>query len=183
MRELSLNILDIVMNSVEADSTRIIVALEELVSENLLRVRIKDNGRGMSEEMILRVTDPFVTTRTTRSVGMGLPMFRQLARQCGGELTIQSEPGVGTLVTATFKLNHLNRPPIGDMADSMVNLIIGSIDIHFCYAHQTDYGRLVFDSFWMLARMAETECGLYEVVGPAKTHIKSILKEIKSKAV
>lgn len=183
MRELALNILDIVMNSVEAESTRIIVAMDELVSENLLRVCIKDNGRGMSEEMIRKVTDPFVTTRTTRSVGMGLPMFRHLARQCGGELNIQSEPGVGTLVTATFKLNHLNRPPIGDMADSIVNLIIGSIDVHFYYAHQTDSGHLAFDSFWMLARMAERECGLYEVVGPAKEHIKEKLREINSKAI
>ncbi len=183
MRELSLNILDIVMNSVEAESSRIIVALDELVSENLLCVRIKDNGRGMSEDMVHKVLDPFVTTRTTRSVGMGLSMFRHMAQLCGGDLKIQSERGVGTLVTTTFELNNLNRPPIGDMTDSMINLIIGSIDIHFVYAHKTDHGRMLFDSFWLLARMAERECGLYDVVGPAKEHITERLRGIKSKAI
>jgi hypothetical protein len=183
MRELSLNILDIVMNSVEAESTRIIVALDEMVSKNRLCVRIKDNGRGMSEEMVNKVLDPFVTTRKTRSVGMGLSMFRQMARLCGGDLDIQSELGVGTLVTTTFQLSHLNRPPIGDMADSIINLIIGSIDIHFVYAHKTDHGHMLFDSFWLLARMAERDCGLYDVVGPAKEHIKEKLSEINSKAI
>lgn len=183
MRELSLNILDIVMNSVEADATRIIVGIEELVSDNILRVRIKDNGRGMSQEMVQKVIDPFVTTRKTRSVGMGLPMFRQLARQCGGDVIIKSEPGVGTLVTATFKLNNLNRPPLGDVAESIINLVIGSVDIHFYYTHKTDHGCIRFDSYWMLARMAEQDCGLYDLVGQAKEYIKGGLREIKSKAV
>ena len=109
-------------------------------------------------------------------------MFRQMARQCGGDLSIQSELGVGTLVTATFQMSNLNRPPIGDMADSIINLIIGSIDIHFFYAHKTDHGNMAFDSFWMLARMAEQDKGLYEVVGPAKEYIKEKLGGIKSKA-
>lgn len=182
MRELSLNILDIVMNSVEAGASRVIVALDELQSQNVLRVRIKDNGRGMSSDLVARVLDPFVTTRTTRSVGMGLSMFRQIARQCGGDLNIQSELGKGTLVITTFQLNNLNRPRLGDMADSLVNLIIGSLDVHFYYGHVTDHGKFGFDSIWMLARMAERDCGIYEMVSVAKEHIRSGLREIKSKA-
>ena len=182
MRELALNILDIVMNSIEADATRVIVAVDELVPRNWLRVRIKDNGHGMSKELVDKVLDPFVTTRTTRPVGMGLSMFRQIARQCGGDLSIQSEPGKGTLVTATFQLDNLNLLPLGDMADSIVNLIIGSTDVHFYYVHKTDHGVFRFDSYWMLARMAEQECQLYALVGSAKAHIKRGLREIKSKA-
>jgi len=183
MRELALNILDIVMNSIEAKATRVIIFVEEFNSQNLLRVRIKDNGRGMGETFIKSVLDPFVTTRTTRSVGMGLSMFRQIARQCGGELTIESEIGKGTLVTTTFQLNNLNLPPIGQVADSVVNLYIGSIDVHFCYVHKTDHGVFSFDSYWMLVYMAQQDCQLYEAVGPAKAYIKQKLKTIKSKAM
>ncbi|MBN1561568.1 ATP-binding protein [candidate division KSB1 bacterium] len=183
MRELALNILDIVMNSVEAGASRIIVAIDERASANRLCVRIRDNGRGMNEEMVQRVLDPFVTTRTTRSVGMGLSMLRQIARQCGGDLTIRSQPGRGTLVTTMFQLDSLNRPPIGDMAESIVNLILGSLDVHFFYAHKTDAGSFTFDSFWLFGRMAERNCQIVEMTSPAKKYIKEKLKSIASKAI
>lgn len=181
MRELALNILDIITNSVEAEATRVILVIEERRSQDRLSIRIKDNGRGMNNELVTNVLDPFVTTRTTRAVGMGLSMLRQIAMQCGGDLTIESELGKGTLVTVTMKLSSINRPPLGDMADSMVNLIIGAIDVHFYYIHRTDVGTFCFDSFWMLARMAERDCGLYAIVGPAKEHIKENLKMIQSR--
>ena len=170
------------MNSVEAEATRVIIAVEELKSQNLLQVRIKDNGRGMTQEFVKEVLDPFVTTRTTRSVGMGLSMCRQAARQCGGDLKILSELGKGTLVIVTFQLNHLNRPPLGDMADSIVNLVIGSIDIHFYYGHKTDCGQFGFDSYWLLARMAEWDCQLYDMTEPAKELLRKRIKKIRSKA-
>ncbi|MBN1478741.1 ATP-binding protein [candidate division KSB1 bacterium] len=170
------------MNSVEAEATRIIIALDELKSVNLLSVRIKDNGRGMSDELVQRVLDPFVTTRTTRSVGMGLSMFRQIARQCGGDLQIFSAPGIGTLVRTTFRLNNLNLPPIGKMSDSIVNLFIGSIDVHFYYAHKTDHGQFGFDSYWLFARMAEKECQLVDTVPHAKEYLNRQLQTIKSRA-
>ena len=181
MRELALNILDIATNSVEAQSSRIIIAVEELQSQNLLRIRIKDNGRGMEKEFADKVLDPFVTTRSTRSVGMGLSMFRQLAQQCGGELAVQSIKHIGTLVTATFELDNFNRPPLGDMADSVVNLAIGAIDIHFVYVHCTDFGKMRFDSFSLLSRMVETDDALPGLAAPAKTSIRTKLREIQSK--
>ncbi len=182
MRELSLNILDIVTNSIEAEATRVIIAIEERQSQNLLRIRIKDNGRGMDEEFVSKALDPFMTTRTTRSVGMGLSLFRQSAEQSGGDLDIQSQPGVGSLVTATFELDNINRPPLGNMAESLVNLIVGSIDVHFCYLHKTDFGHLCFDSYWLFARMAESESDIYDQVAPAKRLLREKLKEIKSKS-
>ena len=183
MRELALNILDIAMNSVEAEATRIIIAVDELKARNLLRVRIRDNGRGMSEKLVNTVLDPFVTTRTTRPVGMGLSMFRQIAQQCGGELTIKSELDKGTLVLATFQLNSLNRPPMGDIADSIVNLIIGSLDIHFCFAYKSDNCSFCFDSFWLFARMAERDCQIHQLVGPAKDYIRQKLKGIGKNSI
>jgi len=180
MRELSLNILDIATNSVEAQAGRVIIAVEELKSSNLLRIRIKDNGKGMTQEFVDKVLDPFITTRSTRSVGMGLSLFRQLAQQCGGDLCIKSHKSIGTLVTITFKLNNLNRPPLGDMADSIVNLAIGAIDIHFVYLHRTDVGKMCFDSFSLLSRVAEAGDALPLLAAPAKTIIRARLREIQS---
>ena len=105
-------------------------------------------------------------------------MFRQIAQQCGGELTINSELGKGTLVTATFQLNSLNRPPMGDIADSLVNLFIGSLDIHFYFAFKSDNRSFCFDSFWLFARMAERDCQVHQLVGPAKDYMRQRLKGI-----
>jgi len=180
MRELSLNILDIVTNSIEAQASRVILTIEELGRENLFRIRIRDNGRGMSEEMTRKVLDPFVTSRTTRSVGMGLPMLSQQASMSGGSVTIKSTLGVGTLVTAEFKNNNLNRAPLGNIADTVVNLVIGSLDVHFYYIHKTNQGRFCFDSYWMLGRAAEQDCSLYDLVEPAKETIRKKLLLIHS---
>ncbi len=181
MRELSLNILDIVTNSIEAQASRVILVIDELSLENLFRIRIRDNGRGMSEEMSRQVLDPFVTSRTTRAVGMGLPMINQQALMAGGQLTIQSTPGIGTTVTAEFKNNNLNRAPLGNIADTVVNLVIGSLDVHFNYIHRTNQGRFCFDSYWMLGRAAEQDCSLYDLVEPAKEMIRQKLLLIHSR--
>ncbi|RPH96768.1 MAG: ATP-binding protein [Calditrichaeota bacterium] len=183
MRELSLNILDIITNSVEAEATRVILVIEEWQTRNLLRVRIRDNGRGMSDDLMSRVLDPFVTTRTTRSVGMGLSLFRQIALSTDGDLVLQSALGVGTTVTVDLRLNHLNRPPLGRISDTVVNLAIGALDVHFYYIHHTESGRMIFDSFRLFGYMEETGCGLYQTIVPMKEKIQRQLKAIHSSAL
>lgn len=182
MRELSLHVLDIVTNSIEAGATRIVISIDELSSKNLLVLKIKDNGRGMSQEMIEKVIDPFVTTRTTRKVGMGLPLLHQASTRAGGGLIITSALGVFTLVTASFKLNNLNRVPLGDIAGTVINLVLGTPDVHFFYRHRTEQGCLGFDSYWFYARMAEQECSLYSLIEPARAVIQQKLTAIQSMA-
>jgi hypothetical protein len=180
MRELSLHILDIVTNSLEAQASRVIIYIEELVSRNLFRISIRDNGRGMSPDMVEKVVDPFVTSRTTRSVGMGLPLLKLAAQQSGGDLSITSTVGKGTAIVVDFQKNSINRLPLGNMPDTVVNLIIGAMETHFCYIHRTDHGRFVFDSYWILARMAEKDCSAYDTINPAKEQIQQKLLQIKS---
>lgn len=180
MRELSLHILDIVTNSIEAQASRVIIHIEELGAQNVLRITVRDNGRGMTPEMIEKVVDPFVTSRSTRPVGMGLPLFKMAARQSQGDLRIVSAPGKGTTISADFKMNDINRSPLGRIAETVVNLAAGAVDTHLCYVHRTDSGRFVFDSYWIFARMAETESSLYDVLGPAKQYIEDKLKLVGS---
>lgn len=180
MRELSLHILDIVTNSIEAAATRVIIWIQESCSRNLFSITIRDNGRGMSPEMVARVTDPFVTSRSTRQVGMGLPLLRQATLACNGDFRIKSQPGKGTELLVTFQHNSLNRAPLGDIAETYVNLIIGAPDVHFLYGHKTDCNYFTFDSYWFYGRMAEKECSQYDLVEPAKKLVREKLVQIHS---
>ena len=138
MVELSLHILDIVKNSTKAGATLVTVDIDESIKRNEIKITISDNGCGMDEEFLKNVTDPFRTTRTTRKVGMGLSLFESAAVLTGGSFDIASQKGVGTVVTATFVHDSINRQPLGDMASTMVTLVSGNEDIDFVYRHDFD---------------------------------------------
>ena len=104
MREISLNILDIAQNSVKAEASKVEIGI--LAENNLLTIYVSDNGKGMSKEFLASVTDPFTTTRTTRKVGMGIPLFKMAAESTGGSFSIESELGKGTTTTATFVIDR-----------------------------------------------------------------------------
>lgn len=146
MRDLSLHILDIVHNSIRAGASLVRISMEENTEKNMFTIHIEDNGHGIDPEILPKVTDPFTTSRKTRSVGMGLPLLGHTARQAGGDLMIASEPGKGTVVTARFQYNHIDRPPIGDMAGVLLQLMRGFPQIRFIYTHQTLGGTFTLDS-------------------------------------
>ncbi len=146
MKELSLNILDISENSVSAKASSIDITIEERPEEDLLRISIKDNGCGMEEEFLKEVTDPFVTTRTTRKVGMGLSLFKEAAEGTGGRFEIQSKKGRGTTVTATFGYSHIDRAPLGDMGETISTLIQCHPDIELNYYHCYEDRKILFST-------------------------------------
>lgn len=136
MEDLSLHILDIVENSIEAEASRIQIEIVEDIEKNLLLIKIKDNGRGMDEEMIKMAYDPFFTTRTTRRIGLGIPLFAQAARESGGDISIASKGAEGTTITANFQYNHIDRKPLGDIAETIAVLIGSHPDIDFLFEHR-----------------------------------------------
>ena len=138
MRELSLHILDALENSVEAGATRLELLIKEDLKKDVLEIIIRDNGRGMSKEFVQRVLNPFVTTRTTRHVGLGLPLFAAAAGRCNGDLRIQSEPGVGTTVTATFQHSHIDRAPLGDIPGTLMAIILSDRPVDILYKHKVN---------------------------------------------
>lgn len=145
MKELSEHILDITKNSVSAGAGHIDIELTE-DEAGWLTIVIRDDGRGMSEEFLANVLDPFTTTRTTRKVGMGLPLYRLTAELTGGELRVESAEGVGTTVIATCHLPHLDCPPMGDLPGTVALLIQGSPDTEFRYRHSTPSGTVELDT-------------------------------------
>lgn len=138
MRELSLNVLDIAQNSISANAPVIeIEVLEDTVKKELL-IGIYDNGKGMTPEQVENVRDPFFTTRTTRKVGMGIPLFKLAAEQTGGWLNIESELGKGTRVTAVFKTDSIDFTPLGDIESTVQMLITMNTDRDFIYRFGID---------------------------------------------
>lgn len=146
MKELSLHLLDIVQNSISAGASRIEIGITDSRQRDLVEISVKDNGCGMSEEFVQRVTDPFTTTRTTRKVGLGIPLFKLAAETAGGEFKITSEVGKGTLVYASFQHSNIDRPPLGDLRGTLITLIQGSPDINIIYTYTTDRGQFVLDT-------------------------------------
>jgi hypothetical protein len=136
MKELSLNILDITQNSVTAKAENIYIEIIESSAEHFISIRIKDDGSGMSGETLKKVTDPFYTSRTTRKVGLGLPLFKMEAEQTGGSFEIKSASGVGTEVYALFKTDNLDSIPLGDIISTVCILIQGSPEINFNFSHK-----------------------------------------------
>lgn len=146
MKELSLNILDITENSVKAGASLTEITVTE--DEELLTLSIVDDGCGMDEETVRAVTDPFYTTRTTRKVGLGVPLLKMEAEQTGGEMTVTSQKGEnhGTRVTATFYKNHLDFTPLGDTVATVVTLLQGHPDTDFVFRHEKNGREVVLDT-------------------------------------
>ena len=135
MEDLSLHILDVARNACEAGATRIEILVAENPGTDRLVIDILDNGRGMDAEAARRAADPFFTTRTTRRVGLGLSLLASAARAAGGDFTIDSAPGRGTRVRATFVRSHVDRAPLGDLETTVLVLAVGSPDVDLVYRH------------------------------------------------
>lgn len=136
MRELALHILDIAENSVSAQAKNITIGVTEDLVKDRLVIFIQDDGKGMDAQTAATVIDPFVTSRTTRKVGLGIPLLKEAAEMCNGELQLETSPGVGTKITVEFQRNHIDRMPLGDLADTFVNLLIAHPEIHWHFVYQ-----------------------------------------------
>jgi 3',5'-nucleoside bisphosphate phosphatase len=143
MEDLALHVLDIAQNSLEAGAGSIEIEIHENLRADTFTIQVRDNGRGMDPETVAKAADPFFTTRTTRRVGMGLPLLAAAARATGGTLSIDAKPGMGTTINATFQHSHLDRAPLGDIETTLMVLLAGQPDKDICFRHCVD--DLVFE--------------------------------------
>lgn len=156
MKEISLHILDLMQNSVEAEATEIMLCIHEKTLEDELKIVIEDNGKGMDKEFVRCAVDPFRTTRKTRRVGLGLSLFQMTARQCEGDLEIFSKPRKGTKVLVNMQHSHWDRPPLGNMATTVISFLMGSPGMNLKYVHQKDKEKFEFDTR-QVKEMVESE--------------------------
>lgn len=146
MKELALHILDIAQNSIRAKADLLEIRITESPEKDSYQIEISDNGPGMDEQTLSQVDDPFFTSRNTRKVGLGIPLFKQNAEICGGSFKIESTKGKGTQVTACFGLSHFDRPVLGDIAGTLLILLTNENQTEIVYDHQTPFGEFRFDS-------------------------------------
>lgn len=146
MPEISLNILDIAENSVRAGAKLVHIQIEADTMMDYLFVAILDDGCGMTPEQNAQAADPFFTTRTTRSVGLGLSFFKFAAEASGGSFSIESKLGVGTQVNAGFTLSHIDRMPLGDISSTIHTLILNSPQTDFIYEYRLNGNGFVLDT-------------------------------------
>jgi hypothetical protein len=173
MRELSLHILDLLQNAVEAGATRIALTIEEDSSRDSLTVTVQDNGRGMPPELATRVLDPFVTTRQTRHVGLGLPLLAAAAEQAGGGVEVHSVPGEGTVVTAGFALDHWDRAPLGDLPGTLLAALLARDPVELLYVHRVDGREFRCDT----AELREVLGGIPLTHPPVRAWLREYLEE------
>lgn len=145
-RELALHILDLAENSSNAGATLVTIDIVEDEAADRLTIRVSDNGRGMDAETARRISDPFFTTRNTRRVGLGIPFLKQATELCNGSMTIDSQVGTGTTITANFQHSHINRMPLGDLPNTILSLIVGNPQTDFVYRHSASNRHFEFDT-------------------------------------
>lgn len=176
MEDLSLHILDIAENSIEAGAKRIEIAVEENPKDDLLIMEVRDNGRGMDGATMKAVTDPFFTTKTVRRVGLGLPFLKQAAEECEGRFSIESEKGKGTTVSVSFRNSHLDRKPLGDMAASIMVLIAGNPGVDVVFTFKKDGYTYRLDTREIRAELEEVPINSPEVLKLIREDIDEGLK-------
>lgn len=180
MKEVALHILDILQNSVRAAATIIQLEIEESFSENLIKIKIEDNGKGIEKSMLLNIYDPYVTSRTTRKIGMGLALLKYHAELCGGGIEIESEVGKGSLVRIWFQMDHIDRQPIGDIAGVVRNMISSGNKYEFYYRHSTDTGEFEISTLEIKTELELTEISDNLILEQIKELININLQDIKS---
>ena len=178
MEDISLHILDIAENALNARANRIEIHINEDIERDLLKIQIIDNGNGIDEKMIQSATDPFVTTRTERRVGLGLPLLAESARMTGGDIHIKSDPGKVTSIEADFVYSSVDRKPLGDIVRTMMVLIAGNPDVDFNYYHQKGESIYCLDTAELRRHLEEIPINHPDVINLIKKDLEEGLKDI-----
>lgn len=182
MKELSLNILDIAMNSVKANAGTVTVSLAE--TPERFEIRIADDGCGMKRDFLETVTDPFSTTRTTRKVGMGIPFLKLAAEQTGGSFSIESKheseypDSHGTVTRAVFNKNSIDFTPLGDIVSTVTTLIQGSPGIRWIFKHSMPKGEVSLDTAELKEILGDVPLDNTEVILWIKGYLEEAYSEI-----
>jgi len=161
MREIALHLLDIAENSVAANAHMIVMMVCEDLHRDRLTASVTDDGKGMDADMMSKVSDPFITSRTTRKVGLGIPLLKAAAEACTGGLTIRSQVGKGTRLEVDFQHSHIDRMPLGDLAGTLLTLVVAYPQIRFVFEYTAvaDKGvpreQFIFDTQPIVAELGD----------------------------
>ena len=182
MKELSLNILDISQNSITAGASLVEILLTE-ETDGWLTLTIRDDGCGMSEETLRTVMDPFYTTRTTRKVGMGIPLLKLAAQQTGGDVRIESvsdkvSDAHGTTITATFDTKHIDMTPLGDVIETIVTILQGHPEVDYLFIHKTPLRNVQMDTREMREVLGDVSFAELEILEWVRAYLSEQYEQL-----
>ncbi len=178
MEELALHVLDIAENSVSADADNITIEINEDTIKNYLSITIEDDGKGIKKDVLENITDPFVTSRETRPVGLGLSLFKVAAQRCDGSFNIESDEK-GTKVKAVFKRDHIDRAPLGNIAQSLISILLWDKNIDLKYIHIYNNEKFIFDTKEIKKELNSINITKNKIINWVKDYIKENVSELR----
>ena len=178
MKELSLHILDVAENSINAGATLVEIYIKEDHEKKLLSILIKDNGKGINKELLNKIDDPFFTTKENKKIGLGLPLLKDTCKKCEGSFLVESTPNKGTLIKATAKIDHIDLPPLGNMSATIIALILRSEDTDIVYIHKVNNSEFLLDTRLIKKQLEEIPINHPQVINYLKEQIEKGLKNI-----
>jgi hypothetical protein len=179
LKELSLHILDLAQNSIKAGAEEIKIKIVEDLNFDQMEIIIQDDGKGMPEDFLKKVLDPFTTTRTTRRVGLGLPFFQAAAEMCEGGLKITSQEGIGTKVEAEFQHSHIDRAPLGRIEDTLITIIQGNPELDIYYQHLVNDKEFSFTTVEVRQKLENIPLNEITVIKFIREYISENLEELR----
>lgn len=179
MQDLSLHVLDLAQNSLKAGARHIKIKIEENPETNWLTLELEDDGKGMEEAFTKVAMNPFITTRTTRKVGLGLALLERNCELAGGKLLLQSQLNKGTYLKATFKYDHIDRVPIGKMSETLVTLILEAPQVEYDYEHLYQGRQFIFNTASIQQELGELPINDLQVVKWLKRYLVDEISKLK----
>jgi signal transduction histidine kinase len=171
LEELSDHLMDIAVNSVRAGARDIGISIVADKPRNLLTVIIVDDGKGMDENMMRSVTDPFFSTKPAKKVGLGIPLLKGAAEMCDGQFALTSRDGTGTEIQASFALDHPDLPPLGNVKETVFLLCVSNPEVRFRLRYRPDSEEFTFDTKDIKDRLEGVPINHPEVIGFLKRHL------------
>lgn len=180
MKELSLHILDVAENSMASGADLVEIHVEEDYRDNILKITIKDNGKGMDQTYLKKATDPFFTTKGSKKVGLGLSLLKEQCEKCDGNFSLDSIPGKGTEMQAQLRLDHIDLPPLGNMASSVIALVLRNSSSDLLYTHTVNDNIFSLDTRQLKGQLEEIPINHPEVIAFIKEQIEKGLTAIRA---
>lgn len=183
MQDISLHVLDIVENSIAAGAKNIKIIVHENISKDTMTLKIQDNGMGMDKKTLSRALDPFFSTKKTRRIGLGLSMLVQATREAGGNFKITSKKGKGTTITAMFMHSHIDRKPLGDMAETLITLVAAQgLKVDFMYEHRKNNDGFVFDTKEIKKELKDIPLNNSEVINHLRDSLRKEFEKLEERS-
>ena len=181
MRELSLHILDIAENSIAANAKDIEISIFEDTINDTIKIKIQDNGKGIDKEMLEIISDPFTTSRTTRKVGLGIPLLKAAAEEVNGSFKIDSLRNHGTALEVSLQRSHIDRMPLGDLPGTFLTLLVSNPDIHWIFMYMIDNENFLFDSAPIKKVLGDVSFTEPQILAHIREHIEQGIYQLNVK--